>query len=253
MVRRNIAHFDSSFSQSIKKMTRAFKIEIENLYKAFAKYPFKSSITGCSCCVSEKDKETLLSKRFKKLEDKELSRYAFKAMTTWGDVEDFKHYLPRILELTSLKKLHIDTFIILDKLNYGKWRTWKQSEIVAVEKFLKSWWKYEVNTKGYFDLELLFGIKNLIKDLPSLLEDWNLDLHSPGFKNYVDLIENHYYKLMLKDSTFENLSTWETKIFIQWIQKNAHLLEEGFFKFERIDKEFSHRISNTLYAYERIH
>ena len=50
-------------------MTKEFEIVIEELYKTFAKYPFKSNIEGCPCCVSNTDKSTLHSKKLRKLND----------------------------------------------------------------------------------------------------------------------------------------------------------------------------------------
>ena len=67
------------------------------------------------------DKSTLHSKQLRELEDEDLARYAFKAMTTWGDVNDYKHYLPRIFELSAKRELLVDTFVTLGKLEYGKW------------------------------------------------------------------------------------------------------------------------------------
>lgn len=233
-------------------MTKDFKIAIEELYKTFAKYPFKSTIEGCPCCVSDTDKSTLHSKQLRELEDEDISRYAFKAMTTWGDVNDFKHYLPRIFELLSTRKLIVDTFVVLGKLDYGNWTEWESQETLTISKFLKSWWKYDINTNVYFDSEILIEINKIIKDLPSMLANWNVGIETQGFKNYVELIENHYYELKGKNITFKELTEQEVETLNKWIEFNSFRLEEGFFKFESVDKEFSERISNTLYIFERI-
>lgn len=233
-------------------MTKEFEIAIEELYKTFAKYPFKSTIEGCPCCVSDTDKSTLHSKQLRQLEDEDISRYAFKAMTTWGDVNDFKHYLPRIFELSSTRKLVVDTFVILGKLDYGNWREWESQEASTLNKFLRSWWKYDINTNEYFDSELLIEVNKLIKDIPSMLADWDVGIETQGFKNYVELIENHYYELKGKNKTFKELSAQEVETLNKWIESNSSRLEDGFFKFESVDKEFSARISNTLYMFERI-
>lgn len=237
---------------SKKRMTKELEIAIEELYKAFAKYPFKSTIEGCPCCVSDTDKSTLHSKQLRDLEDEDISKYAFKAMTTWGDVNDFKHYLPRIFELSSTRKLIVDTFVVLGKLNYGNWTEWENQEILAITEFLKSWWKYEINTNEYFDSEILIEINKIIKDLSSMLSDWNVNTKTQGFRNYVELIENHYYELKGKNKTFKELSEQEIETLNNWIESNSLILEEGFFEFESIDKEFSDRISDTLYMFERI-
>ena len=63
-------------------MTDELEIAIENLYTTFAVYPFKSTMEGCPCCVSDSDKENIHSKQLRELNEDDLSRYAFKAMTT---------------------------------------------------------------------------------------------------------------------------------------------------------------------------
>src|SRR5437588_624905 len=99
-------------------MTEELKLAIERLYQTFAIYPFKPTMEGCPCCVSDSDKEKIHSKKIRQLEGDDLSRYASKAMTTWGDTEDFKHYLPRILELLVTTDFIVDIIVVLDKLEY---------------------------------------------------------------------------------------------------------------------------------------
>ena len=82
--------------------------------------------------------------------------------------------------------------------------------------------------------------------------DLAIDYDTQGFRNYVELIEYDYHDLKSKNSTFEEFDEKEVKTFISWIESNSYRLEEGFFKFENINKEFSDQISRTLYIYERI-
>ena len=63
-----------------------FETEIQNLYKTFERYPKNSNIVGCPCCVSSKEKSKLLSTTLQNLESEDLSYYAFKAMTIFGDI-----------------------------------------------------------------------------------------------------------------------------------------------------------------------
>jgi len=233
-------------------MTNEFEIAIEKLYKTFSKYPFKSKIEGCPCCVSDSDKATLHSKKLRELEDEDLSYYAFKAMTTFGDLEDFIHYLPRIFELTAKRKLMVDTFVILGKLECGNWDTWDEEEKEIINDFLTDWWKYDINNNKYFDSEILIELNKLRNDLSSMLNEWNLDYDTQGFRNYVELIEYNYHDIKSKNRTFEEFDKKEVEIFTSWIESNSFRLEEGFFKFENVDKEFSDQISNTLYMFERI-
>ena len=233
-------------------MTNGFKIAVENLYITFSKYPFKSTIEGCPCCVSGADKLTLHSKQLRELEDEDLSRYAFKAMTTWGDVHDYKHYLPRIFELTAQRKLIVDTFVTLGKLDYAKWKEWELEEQKAITEFLLAWWSYDINHASYFDSEILVELHNQILDIKLMLNVWSVEIETQGFKNYVEFVQDHYHELVGKNNTFKTLSDQEVDFFIKWVKSKEDKLEEGFFLFEKKDKEFSERISNALYILERI-
>ena len=142
--------------------------------------------------------------------------------------------------------------MVLGKLEYGDWINWNENEKVSIVKFLSAWWKYDINENSYFDSEVLIEINKVIKDLPNLLSNWNLDFGKQGFKNYIELIENHYSELKSKNLTFKEFDKFEVEQFISWIESNSYKLEEGFFKFANSDKEFSERISNTLYMFERI-
>ena len=75
------------------------EIAVEKLYKVFSRYSLRRHVEGCPCCVHEEDKRALESKPLQNLSAAELGRYSFKAMTTWGDKDDFRHFLPRIFEL----------------------------------------------------------------------------------------------------------------------------------------------------------
>jgi hypothetical protein len=231
-------------------MTSELEIVTENLYITFSKYPFKSTIEGCPCCVSDSNKSTLHSKQLRELEDEDLSRYAFKAMTTWGDLNDYKHYLPRIFELTAKRKLIVDTFVTLGKLEYGNWKQWDKQEQESIFEFLNAWWKYDVNSSNYFDTEVLIELHKYLKDLKPMLKNWNVNIETQGFRNFVELVEYHYHEIAGKNTTFKSLSNAEMKIFKNWIMSNVEKLESGFFKFENDDKEFSESISNALYIIE---
>jgi len=75
------------------------KKAIADLYSVFKDYRLDSHVEGCPCCVTKNDKQLIEAKVLTELSPDDLNRFAFKAMTTWGTVEDFKHFLPRQREL----------------------------------------------------------------------------------------------------------------------------------------------------------
>ena len=205
----------------------------------------------CPCCVSNSDKEKIHSKQLKELDGDDLSRYAFKAMTTWGDPDDFKHYLPRIFELLATTDFIVDTFVVLGKLEYGKWRTWTEKEQIAIETFLYAWWADLIKSKSYFDKEAFIEITKLTHNIDKLLQLWTVSFNNRSFKNYVEIVHDYYYDLTSKRKDFREFSEAEINKLVNWIKLNSETLEQGFFYFENQDKELAEQVSNTLYIFER--
>ena len=61
---------------------------IQELYRAFKPYQVRRHPEGCPCCVSDADRSRLFSKPLTKLSEDDLGRFAWKAVTSWGTVED---------------------------------------------------------------------------------------------------------------------------------------------------------------------
>ena len=232
-------------------MEKKLKITIEKLYQVFSIYPFNANAEACPCCISDLDKQTLFAKPLRKLEDENLSKYVFKAMSTWGEVDDFKHYLPRIFELLAITDGFIlSTSTIFDKLDYGKSKSWNDNEQQAIKKFLLVWWKSYIKKASYFSKEIFIETYKFLEEIDALLNVWTLDFHDNSFKNYVDLVYNNYYNLLARKKHFKALKDEDRAKLIVWIQKNAELFEPAFFHFEQIDEEMADKISKTLYIYE---
>lgn len=206
---------------------------------------------GCPCCVSDTDKEKIHSKLLSDLDGDDLSRYAFKVMTTWGDTNDFKHYLPKIFELLATTDFIVDTFVVLGKLNDGQWKIWTEKEQAGIKIFLFSWWSDLIKTKLYFDKEAFIEINSLTQNIERLLDLWTNNFHDNSFANYVELVNDYYYDLTNKRKDFKELNQSEANKLINWIKINSTKLEEGYFYFEDKNKELAERTSTALYIFER--
>lgn len=231
-------------------MTKELEISIENLYQVFSKYPLPEKIEGCPCCVSDSDKSTLHSKPLKKLTDEDLSRFAFKAMSTFGNLQDFKHFLPRIMELSVKDLLMVDEFIVLNKLDYGNWNSWPVSEQEAIITLIQNWWYFKINNQSGFDLFLFIEIDKKITDLSLLLACWETNPESTGFKNLLDFIEFHYSNLAYKSEEFKHWDSKQIETLKQWIDSKTEVIEQGFFVHDRKNKELAASASNALYILE---
>lgn len=159
--------------------TQNLKKSIENLYKIFAKYSFKNKIEGCPCCVGKQENRVLHSKSLRELSGKDLSFYGFKALTTFGDVEDFKHFLPRLFEITFEDDFAYDTAILFRKLKYADWQNWDESEKSAIKDFFFELFRFAVDVEeenAYQTEDFLTGIACAVEDITPYLDLWLTDI-----------------------------------------------------------------------------
>ncbi len=126
----------------------ALRAAIGGLYATFASYPLKRVIVGCPHCVSGADSDALHVRALETLTADDVRRFATKAMTTFGDAEDFKHFLPRLMELLAGEleageageDLGFDEEILGGKLALAGYAGWPAMEREAVERFLDAMW-----------------------------------------------------------------------------------------------------------------
>lgn len=222
----------------------------QQLYLTFGKYSPKAPMDACSCgCISEDDKSKLLSKDLKELTTDDISKYAFKAMSTWGNVEDFKHFLPRIFELMSTTGIGTDTFVILKKLEDGDWNQWPTIEQNAIREFLIAWWNNLTNRK-HADLNTeLVPIHGALGTMDPLLEHWIINIQDESFRNYVEFMFDNFNALK-EWHAFRDLGQSSQQKLFAFLIENAKKLEAGFFYYELKDQEFAKRISDIQYTVE---
>jgi hypothetical protein len=148
----------------------------QRLAAAFAAYPARHPVAGCPCCVTAEDQQALAGG--------DLGRFSAKALTTWGAVEDFKHFLPRLLDF--------DLDRSLNKLAYADWRQWPQPEQQAVEEYLVALWEQQQAACEEYPpaADLLHAMGELGIDLRPHLDRWRLRASKPDVYQLVTLINN---------------------------------------------------------------
>lgn len=152
---------------------------IEQVYQVFRKYPLRRHIEGCHCgCIPANAAAELHATALRDLTAEHLSLFSTKTMTTWGDEADFKHFLPRLLELIAYDQL-TGTETLLGKLTYGQWWSWPEREYVAVSAFLHTWWgdvlAREISDDPWEPCEVgavLQGLSQAEHDLTPYLISW---------------------------------------------------------------------------------
>jgi hypothetical protein len=186
---------------------------LEALYAAFCRYQ-GTHLEGCPHCVSFEDSAALRRAPLRQLGG-ELQRYLFKAMTTWGTEEDFKHFAPRLIELYASST---DAWLLCDKLAYARWRSWPQLEQRAVEHYLLMLWrdelaKYGPPLPGNALLETMVTLDLDIApyDLRTKLEAWRLDSSPESALHIAHFVLEHGQALFWPSVFNGRLTLWQAK------------------------------------------
>jgi hypothetical protein len=117
------------------------KEAIASLYKVFEPYALRPHVHGCTHCVSDSDNACLHERPLRELTADQLEKFAYKALSTWGDINDFRHFLPRLMECLANQEHTIgaiDAEIVLGKLTYGEWLSWPESEKLAIRRYFSA-------------------------------------------------------------------------------------------------------------------
>ena len=143
-----------------------------------------------------------MSLPLEKLSADDLDRFSMKVLTTWGSVEDLKHFLPRLLELATVNDYRgFQIEVLFGKLRPGKWQEWPEVEKSAVTHYLKAIWKDWLTCEsGGNSLEdLLCALGCAASDLAPFLQMW-VECHSGS--GYTHLLQ------FLNENASAVLKTW---------------------------------------------
>jgi hypothetical protein len=192
---------------SVGTPTGAIAAAIEGLYLVFRPYGLRLRLDACPCCTTDADQARIHSRPLRALMGDDLEHYVSKAISTWGDEDDFRHFLPRLLELTvnnDSRPWHTD--LMLNKLGYAGWYRWPEAEQAAVKSFLSVRWSVGL-TEPVYDLLEHSGFD---------ADEWLCGVTLTGLDTepYVDV-----WVRMGAVSTFGHV--------VAFLESNPHLLTEG--------------------------
>ncbi len=123
--------------------------KINDLYAAFSRYPrFSNQPRGCTHCVSIEEENEIKNIALRELTPDNFGHIAANICTeTWGDVEDFKHFLPRILELSVLGEFILpQRWMVAKTLHRYGWMDWPEEERGSVENLFHTLWDYMLDS-----------------------------------------------------------------------------------------------------------
>lgn len=180
---------------------------VSELYRTFARYPPPIQWSVCDHCVTPHDLERLRAQPLNSLQVADLDRYAFKALSTWGSVDELKHFLPRLFELAFEDFLSFAApEVLLGKLAAARWHTWPEDEQHAMEAFLDEFWRRQLSTPGNFPHDdrlhtTLGGLSQVVDSLEPYLAVWSASGHELTALHLAQFIDQIADEIMTTGTT----------------------------------------------------
>ena len=219
---------------------------VERLYIAFSKYPTWSQHPGCPCCHDPVLQEPLKTKKLRDLTHADLFQFGCDAMLTWGDVDDFRYFLPRLLELSI--ESHIskwDTYLVLNKLGSVDWQSWPADEGKAIADFLHQWWLTTLNTIEHQVSadDVLTVLGHAYQNLEPFLSEWRNIRTEAAFQNFIETFCCWNGNYCLPEQCNEQI--------VNWLQENETRtwLEAGYDEY--VDEEWAVNLEEFILELKR--
>lgn len=152
---------------------------IDRATAVFAAYPRPVQMSCCAHCAPDHA-----------LTDDWLEDYAFKAVSTWGDAADLRHFLPTMLERSWAGTLGAHPAVVSTKLVVAGWRTWPTEEQGAVEDLMRALFVAELSEyPGRVGaLGAIAAIAEPAESIRPHLDDWHLLLSAGSSERLAALL-----------------------------------------------------------------
>lgn len=200
---------------------------VENLYQVFEPYRVTKSFQTCDMEILTVTELQNLKGELRQLTPPDLDRFAWKALTTWGAITDFKHFLPRLFELALRWPTQFDSLeVLFGKLQYGRWDTWPDDEQRAIREYLPVFWASAIEHPVTDALNCsadiaLCALGNTDVDLLPFLEFWR-NSKCPSSRAQMSRFMECNQNVLKAPGTLAN-SFWvpnREKTVVAWIQEN---------------------------------
>lgn len=204
---------------------------IQNAYKIF-NYPTPLEITNVctACCISEEDARNLIALPLQNIPVELFHEYNDHAQALNYDMNEFKYFLPRNLELISQFQFTsgVDVSLSLKNLNYNNPEFWtKKEEIDCVQDFMFYFFNKCLKTNEFTHEGSLLDILNMIYcsgfDIKNLLEIWLINLNNFSIIHLEQLItDNFNYRGKMRTNGFIDSNVID--LIEKWITTNKNAI-----------------------------
>jgi hypothetical protein len=229
---------------------------VEKLYSVFASYPLNPRMEG-SPLYSDLLvwNRTLAARPLRALSIDHLGIFYFKVMSTWGNVNDFRHFLPRIFELLATLNTGWEEWIALDKLRYGHWETWPEAEQNAVNDYLLALWIEILSTDSEIvDAafpDYLPAIMNVYPKIELLLSIWGEFNTTESIKRLIDFVDHNTDRVLAgKQLSGFDKDVESGALFFNWLtnKKTVDKLTAVFF--QNSESKYAAQLSSLIQVLE---
>lgn len=210
-------------------MTSELQNIVERAYQVFKKYKATIPLDACTaCCLTKEQENQLVYSSVQGIPFDLLYDYNTAAKTKKPSIQEFKHFLPRFLELTAeLKFLHHSAELVLSRFHYYDENEWTAEERELIRNYAKVFFCQCLTVYPLPDLESIDSILIMLGetkiDIEWLLNEWTNvktkesvlhfnDLCMRGFKGYAqDQLTSSFGDKELSRKIVEWLSRETTK------------------------------------------
>jgi len=212
-------------------MTEGLRQAIKRSYSVFSKYRANLPLDVCTdCCMTLNQTSELASMSVQQIPFDLLYEYNTAAKPVLPNIEEFKHFLPRFLELTAeLQFVHHSAELILNRFEYYSIDEWTKEERETLQCFANELFKYFLTIYPLPELETIDSIIIMLYkaqvDIKEILKEWStIETHS-SVLHLSDLVCNGF-----KGANNETLSSGFadnniSKLVYDWINSDFELVK----------------------------
>lgn len=262
MNRRDVLQWISEFEQPTTKnptrSNRKLQNSIERLYEAFP-YPTPTKIvTDEYSDITPEEVTQLTNADASKLTWDSLKPVINDILLTWGTVEVYKSYLPRILELFAIARDNrlFSTQVILGRVIKARWREWPKAEQMALEQYYRALWNDTLVKElqgnqwesSWEVFDTFDSISVILEEPVEFIAVWNSLLKTPQtalrLANNIFRIaptlqgfpERFVQNWWPHQKSSQDIIDVRTKVLYQWVTSSPVRIafEESFYHFSRI-------------------
>jgi|GEM_PF-896409 len=212
-------------------MNEALRKIINQSYSVFSKYRVTVPLDVCTeCCMTPNQENSLVSMSVRQIPFKLLYDYNTAAKTVKPNIDEFKHFLPRFLDLTAeLKFLHHSAELILSRFEYYTKDEWTKEESQLMQSYAKELFRYYLSIYPLPELEKIDSIIIMLYkakvDVLEILLDWRTIKSRSSILHLSDLICEGFVgsKNEILSSPFADKHV--SKIVCDWLNTDLELAE----------------------------